>query len=511
MEVELKLLVAPTDVPLLRRFVLPPGWQRGKAKTARLLSIYFDSPDFFLKQRAIALRVRRVGQRWIQTLKSGGDVKAGLHSRLELEAPVAHDHPDFTKIEDAALQELLLSPELDGKLQPAFTTEFQRTIWLLESAAGDVVEMALDRGEIRGTAGTQAISEVELELKTGNPAVLFEIALALLDAAPLHLENASKAQRGYDLCTPPAPPQPVKAKSVDLRNGFSAGQAFQTIAWNCIGHLQNNHAGLLSGNDIEYVHQMRVALRRLRSATGLFARIAPTLRESPLLDEMRWIAGELGEARDWDVFVSETLPPILVASLDSAPLHRLRDQALVIDAAANDKARVAAASQRYQRFLLNLGVWLNHETWRDGLTKKQRAALDRPVREWAPKLLAKRHTQLLARGANLAALTSLERHALRIAGKKLRYAAEFLSHLFPGPATQPYLKALSVLQDSLGVLNDHVVTGSLLDQLRGTAKNGALRECAIGEIMGWNACQASIHLAQLGQVWEGFKSQKPFW
>lgn len=511
MEVELKLLVAPTDVPRLRRFVLPPGWQRAKPRTQKLHSIYFDSPDFFLKQRAIALRVRRVGNRWVQTLKSGGDVKAGLHSRLELEAPVAHDHPDFTKIDDVGLRELLLAPELEGKLGTAFTTEFQRTVWMLESAAGDVVEMALDRGEIRGGGGTLPISEVELELKTGNPAVLFEIALALLDAAPLHLENASKAQRGYDLCTPPPPPQPMKAKSVDLRNGVSASQAFQIIAWSCIGHLQNNHAGLLYGDDVEYVHQMRVALRRLRSAIGLFARIVPTLRESPLIEEMRWIAGELGEARDWDVFVTETLPPILAATLDDAPLRKLRDQALSIDAAANDKARNAAAAQRYQRFLLNLGVWLNRETWRDGLTKKQLAALDRPIHAWAPKLLGKRHQQLLARGADLASLTATERHALRIAGKKLRYAAEFLSHLFANPNTQPFLKALSTLQDSLGVLNDHVVTHSLLDRLRGTAKSSGLRERAIGEIMGWNACQASIHLAQLGQVWEGFRNQKPFW
>ncbi len=511
MEVELKLLVAPTDVPRLRRFVLPPGWQRSKPRTQKLHSIYFDTPDFLLKQRSVALRVRRVGNRWVQTVKSGGDVKAGLHSRVEIEAPVAHDFPDFTKIDDPGLAELFLAPGVGDQLTRAFTTEFQRTIWMLESSTGEIVEMALDRGEINGVNGVLPISEVELELKSGSPAVLYEIAVALLDAAPLHLENASKAQRGYDLCIPSQPPQPSKAKGVDLRNGVSASQAFQTIAWNCISHLQNNQAGLLTGNHIEYVHQMRVALRRLRSATGLFARIAPTLRESPLLDEMRWLAGELGEARDWDVFISETLPPILAASLDDAPLQKLRDQALTIDAAANDKARNAAASQRYQRFLLNLGVWLNRESWRDGLTKKQTTALDRPIRVWAPKLLGKRHQQLLTRGADLAALTAVERHALRIAGKKLRYAAEFLSHLFPGPATQPFLKALSSLQDSLGVLNDHVVTHTLLEKLRSTGKSGALRERAIGEIMGWNACQASIHLAQLGQVWEGFKSQKPFW
>lgn len=511
MEVELKLLIDPTDVPHLRRFVLPPGWRRAPSHSSRLLSIYFDTPALHLRQRAVALRVRRVGRQWIQTVKSGGDVKAGLHSRVEQEAQVARDHPDLTKIEDTALREFLLSPEIDGQLGAAFTTEFQRTIWMLESDAGEVVEMALDRGDIKGAGDTHPICEIELELKAGGPAALYEIALALLDAVPLHLENASKAQRGYDLCVPAAPPAPVKAKATDLRNGYSANQAFRIIAANCIAHLQANHGGLLNGDDPEYVHQARVALRRLRSAIGLFARIAPALRNTTLIDEIRWLAGELGVARDWDVFVTETLPPVLAASLDDHPLRKLGEQALGIDHKARLRAREAAASQRYQRLLVQLGAWLEREPWRATLTAKELAGLDKPIRDWAPKLLAKRHKQLLARGENLAGLSAPERHALRIAGKKLRYAAEFLSHLFPGPATQPYLKAMSALQDILGVMNDHVVTGELLETLRGTGKSAALRERAIGEIMGWNACLASIHLAKLDAVWENFKNQKPFW
>jgi inorganic triphosphatase YgiF len=511
MEIELKLLIAPADVSRLRRFAMPDGWSRTAPKHKKLLSIYFDSEDFFLRQCGIALRVRRDGNRWIQTIKGGGSVKAGLHSRIEVEAQVARDHPDFTKINDPALSELFASNELRERLEPQFITEFRRTIWLLESAQGDQVEMALDQGEIRAGASTAAISEVELELKTGNPAALYEAAQTLIERVTLRLENASKAERGYALCIPPPPPKPVKAAALDLKGDVSVEQAFQTIAWSCIGHLQCNHNGLLVGEDVEYVHQMRVAMRRLRSALGLFAKIAPAIRDVALTEEIRWLAGELGEARDWDVFVTETLPPILSHALDDQALRKLYDSALVVDAANRENARRAANSLRYQKLLLRLGAWLNRADWRSLSNKNQLKMLDRPILDASAQVLDKRHKQLLKRGENLAGLTTLERHALRIAGKKLRYAAEFLAHLYPGAETQAYLKAQAKLQDILGVLNDHVVTCRLLDELAGKGKPDALQARAIGEIMGWNACQASQHLAALDQVWNGFKSQKRFW
>ena len=511
MEIELKLLIAPADVSSLRRFAPPPGWTRTAPKSRNLLSIYFDTDDFALRQRGIALRVRRDGRRWIQTVKGGGSVKAGLHSRVEIEAQVAHAHPDFTKINDPALSELFASPELRERLKPVFTTSFRRTIWLLESSLGDKVEMALDQGEILAGSSAAAISEVELELKAGNPAALYEAALTFVERVPLQLENASKAERGYALCAPPPPPKPVKAAALNLNGDVSVEQAFETIAWSCIGHLQCNHNGLLVGEDVEYVHQMRVAMRRLRSAFGLFAKIVPAIRDAELTGEIRWLAGELGAARDWDVFVVDTFPPILAHTLDDRGLRVLYEQARATAAANREHARRAAGSMRYQKLLLRLGAWLSRAAWRLESSKDHLKMLDRPMLDVSAGLLDKRHKQLLKRGANLAGLSTLERHELRIAGKKLRYAAEFLAHLYPGTQTQSYLKAQAGLQDILGVLNDHVVTRRLLGELEEKARSDALQAMAIGEIMGWNACQASLHLAVLDQVWDGFKNQKRFW
>lgn len=386
MEIELRLLIAPADMARLRRFTLPGGWTRGAPKHKRQLGTYFDTEDSLLRQRGVVLRVRRDGRRWIQTV-------ACRQERIEIEAQVASDHPDFSKIDDPALNGLFLSPELQQRIKPVFTGEFGRTTWLLESALGDKVEMALDQGEIRAGQSTAAISEVKLELKAGNPAALYETALALIARVPLRLENTSQAQRGYALRVAPAPPQPqpLKATAPDFKRNARVEQAFQAIARNCMGHLQYNHFGFLIGEDVEYAHQMRVAMRRLRSAIGLFAKISPGIRDSDLIGEIRWLAGELGAARDWDVLLTETLPPVLEQVPDNPAFRALRDSARAICAAKRESARHAANSPRYQKLLLRLGAWLNRAAWRAEASKAQLKILDGSILDASARLLDKRH------------------------------------------------------------------------------------------------------------------------
>jgi len=512
MEVVLRLVIAPADIPRLRRLTLPKGWKRGTSRRKTLLSLYFDTPDLFLKQRAIVLWVRRDGRRWIQGVKAGGGVKPGPRIHLEIEEQVARDHPDFSKFDEHTLAELALPPELQKQLRPVFVTDFHRTTWLLESPSGDVVEMALDQGETRIDRGAGVpISEIELVLKSGNLAALYEAALILLEWVPLYLENASKMARGYALRVSPASQPPLKALPPAFRGDVSVSQAFQIVAWDCIGHLQGNHPGLLTGDDVEYVHQMRVALRRLRSAMGLFAKIVPTFQDGGLSVDVGWLAGELGAARDWDVFVTESLPAFISPAEDDTALRRLGDQALAVAVGNREKARQAANSQRYLRLLLNLGAWLNREAWRFGANKRLLAALDQPILKWSGRLLDKRHKQLLRRGAKLDGLSASERHMLRIAAKKLRYAAEFLAHLHPAKETGLYLKALADLQDVLGALNDHVVTQRLLGELRQGCRSDASLARAIDEIIDWDAGRASVQLEALRRAWKDFAKQKRFW
>lgn len=507
-EVELKLLIDPADIPRLRRHSLLKVLCPSGPKTRKLISIYFDTDDFALKRRDVALRVRRSGRQWIQTVKGGGSVQAGLHQRDEWEAPVAHGAPDFTKIADTGLTRLFASEALRQRLHPVFETDFNRTVWLLETPAGDQVEMALDRGEIRADQGKSPISEVELELKAGNPAALYELALALQEAAPLSPENASKAERGYALCVAPSSRPAVKAARPDLVRTMTVDAAFRAIAWNCIGQLQDNQGRLLQGYDPELIHQMRVAVRRLRSALNLFGAAAPGIKDAALTAELRWLVGELGPARDWDVFLGETLPPIVEALPQDAGLARLRQAADRLCRAARERACAAADSPRYHRLLLTLGSWLWREPWRETAEAAGLAQLDQPLATFAAAMLGRRHRQLRRRGRKLAQLDAEQRHALRIVAKKLRYAAEFFSGLYPRKASRRYLQALEDLQDELGVLNDQAVTGRLLEQI---GAGGRLRDRPGGVIIGWIACNARLQLAGMARVWKRFNRCKVFW
>lgn len=504
-EVELKLLIDPADIPRLRRHPLLKALCPSGPKTRKLTSTYFDTDDFFLKNRDMALRVRRSGQQWIQTIKGGGSVQAGLHQRDEWEAPVAHRTPDFTKITDPGLIALFSDEGLRQRLHPVFVTEFSRTIWLLETEAGDRVEMALDRGEVSADQGKSTISEVELELKAGNPAALYELALALQETVPLRPENASKAERGYALCASPHTRPAIKATFPEVAREMTVNEAFRTIAWNCIGQLQDNQSRLLQGYDPELIHQMRVAVRRLRSAFNLFGAAVPGIKDAALTAELHWLIGELGSARDWDVFLSETLPPVIEALPQDAGLVWLKKAADQLCQVAREQACTAAVSPRYHRLLLLLGSWLWRESWREA---SELAQLDQPLAAFAAVMLGRRHRQLRRRGRTLAQLNAAQRHALRIAAKKLRYAAEFFSGLYPGKATRRYIQALSHLQDEFGALNDQAVAGGLLAQIGG---GGRLRDNASGVIIGWYACKASLQLAGLAQVWKRFRRCRIFW
>ena len=149
--------------------------------------------------RKIAVRLRRIGRNWLQTVKTEGKVEAGLHQRSEWEWRMAKNTLDFQPLPDVQLREFFANEKLRQSLRPVFTTEFFRTRRLLAWPNGDVVEFVLDRGEIRAEGRSAPICEIELELKSGAPERLFAIVSALQQTVPLQPENISKAERGYQL------------------------------------------------------------------------------------------------------------------------------------------------------------------------------------------------------------------------------------------------------------------------------------------------------------------------
>ncbi|GBG14081.1 single-stranded DNA exonuclease [Novimethylophilus kurashikiensis] len=502
-EVELKLRIARKDAARLRKHPAILAATVDKPVTRKLTSIYYDTPDLQLLDAEISLRVRRMSGGWFQAVKAAGSSLAGLHQRMEWEDIIASGQPDFTRILDPQLVRIFGDEALRAALAPIFRTEVQRTEWQLKFDNGDAVELALDLGHLVAGKKREPITEIELELKSGNAARLFDLALILQQDIPLSLENVSKAQRGYAHYRP-QPPTVFKAKLPQLSRQEKASVAFRKIAWECITHLQGNQDVVLHGNDVEGVHQMRVSLRRLRSAFSVFRGLLGRETTDPIIEELRWITDILGAARDLDVFVTQTLPPLQERFEQHAGLVKLGEKAALLQTRAYRDVRAALNSQRYHRLLLSLAAWLENERW------KTEGTLDPDVAALADATLANRHKQLRRHGKRLQEMPAEERHQTRIAAKKLRYTAEFFLSLYSGGKSHAFIHRLAQLQDRLGVLNDIAVTEQLLRRLAGSRPDKPVAE-ALLLFKGWNACNIEHSLAHMDEAWHRFVHHKPFW
>ena len=493
-EVELKFEIAPQAHAAFRR--LPP-LAGATGRTVRLQATYFDTPAFELRERQMALRLRRAGRRWFQTLKAGRSGAAGLHSRDEWEFERPQATLDLGLLEGTPFTDI---PEADRGVGEVFTVDVRRTTWEVEASPGNRVEIALDRGEVRHGERTEPVSEVEIESLSGDPMAVFEVAERLLETSSESAEEApaalrpsatTKAQRGYRLAREEAH-QPTRAVPAELHAGMTPGEAARAIAAAALTQLQANEAGVLEGEDPEYLHQFRVALRRLRSALGVF-RSAAGSEAQALRDELKWIGALTGPARDWDVLATSTLPTLLGAHGDVRVARSLRARAAARRRAASNELREALRSNRWTRLLLALARWLATPPKPIGVE-----ALSLP--DFARRLVRKRHKRLLRDARRLSALTPAERHALRLDAKRLRYALEGLAPLFRRKRVGAHLEALSEIQDDLGRANDAAVAARLLADLRPPA---GFAEFA----RGWFAAQeyasaagVERHAGALGEV-----------
>src|SRR5215510_761914 len=501
MEIELKLLVAPEDLDRVEHHPALRELRRWSGRIERLATTYYDTPDFQLAREGVALRVRRNGEHWIQTLKTEGEAAAGLHVRDELEWPLAAGEIDLAALDATPYRKLFGRKRVRDRLGPVFTTEFDRAARMVSFADG-----------------TAAISEAEIELKTGDALRLFELAREIARDVPLRLGHASKAERGYALARDAVPP-PQKARAIDLGHALSASAALRRIALACVAQMQANEAGMLEGKDPEYLHQFRVGLRRLRSCLGLVGMAAGKEATAPLAEELRWLGGMLGPARDWDVFATETLARLAREFRGAEGLAGFRAHCTRLRRAHGEAAREAVRSPRYTGLLLALGeafarddlVGLQRPPTDDAAPQAvppERPGLSAGGLEFAAFVLEKRDRRLRKDGKRVPAAPPDERHRVRIAAKKLRYAAEFLASLYPRKRVERFVAALEDLQDILGALNDAAVVGRLLEE---AAAKAPIAPRVEGLIRGWVAAAAQGELARYKRAWQAFDEAKPFW
>jgi triphosphatase len=517
-EVELKLEVPADSLNRLARSSLLQAARKKPSKPATLVSVYFDTDKLRLRDKGLSLRVRRIGRRHVQTIKQESVESAALFARNEWEHQIGGRQPELDVTKDPALRPVFNKNVRRG-LKPIFETRVRRTVYPIRSGDSEI-ELTVDRGKVEAGRQSTPLCELELELKRGESAELFKLARVLADEVPVQLAVKSKAERGYALVAGEEP-KAVKAAPVALTPDWSRQAAFKAIARACLRQLVANKPATLRG-DPEGVHQMRVALRRLRAAISLCADMLVDPQTEEMKTQFKWITQELGPARELHVFISRVVKPIAhgkpngpgVAVL-AKDLQQRREEAFT-------RACAAVESTRFRSLVLDTACWIEAGDWTRNPDDLTRMLREQPIVGAAADELRRRWKKLLKAGAQLRELDPQRRHKMRLQAKKLRYASEFFAGAFPGKKAarrrNRFVAGLEKLQDALGELNDIAVHAGLTERIvdaqdaRDKQREGRAKKAfAAGRLSGHEEARVASVLKDAERAYRGFSQAKPFW
>lgn len=430
-EIELKFLVPAASRAALAAELAA----RGTSHRSSLTAIYFDTPDLGLARAGLAWRMRREGGRWVQALKTAG---RGAVERFEHEVVRPDAGPDPAAHAGTASGRELIAL-LDGQQASVrFQTQVRRLTRRVRTR-GAVVDIALDEGRLLAGDAVQRLREVEFELVSGSPVAMLALVERWRQRFGLVYDPRNKAERGHRLAAGSPHPPLRKAKTPRYADDASTTQAFGAVLDECLTHIGRNAIGLAEGDPalrVEHVHQLRVGIRRLRSALRAYR---GWVAEAPaeLVDGLRTLFAALGAARDRDVLGSG-----VVADLARAGAPALAPPA---DAEAPDPAALVRASDT-QRLLL---AWI---TWRAGLAPV--TDTPEPLKRLARHRLRRWHKALVEGCQAFDELDTEALHTLRKRVKRQRYCLEFFAPLLPRKAAAGHLQALAAAQQVLGEIND---------------------------------------------------------
>ncbi|WP_027552411.1 CYTH and CHAD domain-containing protein [Bradyrhizobium sp. Cp5.3] len=503
-EIELKLLV---DADRMAHFNAAPiiaGNARNKGARKHLKSVYYDTPERTLRRGGLSLRVRQTGARFVQTVKT--DAADDPLRRGEWEASVPSMAPDLglaMPFIPAKLRDGLEAQSLEA----VFTTDIHRHARIIDLPSG-TVEVAFDQGLLKAGDRSMPVSEIELELKSGSPSTIYEIALRLAEHGAVKPSIRSKSARGFDLAagTPPSAKRPQKFR---LDSAVALDEAFAAILRSCFHHLVQSLPAAEDGRNPEGVHQLRVSLRRLRSALDLMRSVGSLSNLDALRSEVKWLAQNMSAARDWDVFQLQTLPTIAKACPMVAGFDALEQVAARRQSDGYRTAHQALGDRRCANFVISLGGWIEARGWRNDIAAEDLGRLAEPAVNFAERILSEQYAKVLKRGRRFKSRDAEQLHRLRLATKRLRYLSEFLLPLFEDrKSTRRFSRRLAALQEELGAFNDMAVTATLLNGVGAETPDSATAAAAIA---GWQARAAVGVAPSLRGTWQDFTAARVPW
>ena len=492
-EIELKFQVPPGSVAALRRAV-----GTATARTTPLQAVYADSADARLAAAGLALRLRREGDAWVQTLKGRGD---GLLQRLEHEVPLPAGAGEPRLDPDrhagtaagAALQAALRGAEL----LPQYRTDIRRLHRVLRRS-GSHIEIAFDEGRIVAGEASLAVCEIEFELKRGSVEVLLQVAADWVRRHGLWLDVRTKSERGFRLARKLDQVAAVRAEQGPVVSGGQRHEVFRSALMASLAQALPNAAEIAAGTARpEHLHQLRVALRRLRTVLRLLADWgADAARASALEAAWQGVFAELGGARDTDAVEAAfgarlratmqalSLPPALPATTDTEaataadPGARLRDPCFTLQVLATLQLAHAPPAP------LQPG--------------------EAPLRECAAEVLQQAWRAAVRDARHFERAGVEARHRLRKRLKRLRYAAEFLLPVFAPARGERTLKPLRAALEALGGWHDLQVAQTHCAKRAGTDPQAAF-------VLGWLAAQGPAQDRRCAKALRRWVDAPRFW
>ena len=500
--IEIELTPAQMRLAVSTRDVA--GFVCGRSQTGKQRSVYFDTRDRALRAAGMSLSVRPSGDGWVQTLTSEHDAPSAAPGRSEIEATVGSGKPDIAAIAGKATRHKLAEAAGEARLVPVFDVALTRTSRGLATEAGDEIELILDKGVVSSGKRKESFNRARVTLKTGNPSALVTLASSMAVGEAPELSSRSMADRGYRLAdAQQGTPQggAVKARPSPIDPDMTAGEAMSAICGAAVAHILQNWSAVLEGDDPEAVHQLRVGLRRLRSALRILRGAADEPGFGVIGEKGRDLGVSVGRLRDVDVLLSDIVTPLAGTSQVAKGISDLRRSLSSERAKLRGEVLDALATREASRFRIELAVLpylVSHAGREDAKPLRQ------PVPRFAHKALRKLLERATKRGRRLDELSIEERHELRKAMKSLRYGIDFFAPLYPAGEIKHLLSAAADLQDVLGYLNDVALAEQLMTfPTPEAARSGGMAH-AIGAVIGWHAAQAEHAWISAKSAWKRF-------
>ena len=517
MEIEFKFCI-PAD----RLKAVDAALRRGAVVRTRLQARYFDTADQRLSGDGMVLRLRKEGSRWVQTVKATGDnALHRLEHNVDLGTGAAVPAIDPARHAGTPVGEQLarlLQPADGGDAVPLVARQSTDIVRLtrdlrVSGPGGAVVEMALDVGKVVVHAGTPAqrnspVCELELELKSGDVQGLVTLARRWSQQHGLWFSTVSKAERGMRLLAEQETVPAVKAEAPRFPvHGLDGRTIQQAVVASCLAQMLPNASEIAAGStDEEQIHQLRIGIRRLRTALRELAGLdADTSRfdaatwEPPLVDAFR----ALGDLRDREQVVKLAQPRLRDAG--APEVDPLAGDAVPLASSPGDIVRAAA----FQDVLVSLIGFTAAAPPSSGSAPLAADEARQQLRERLQRL----HKQAVRDGERFESLATEHQHRARKRLKRLRYLAEFAAPLFTEAegsnkkkkdAAGRYLKALRPAQDALGEFNDEAVALALYREV-------AVRDPRAWFAVGWFSARRAAGATACRKALEEIGGAPRFW